>query len=493
MVVGLFLSELIDQRPAMSSSSSSSTASEVERLKLQANKLFQESKYAKAVELYTSALELDPKNAILLSNRAFSHIRLENYGSAIADATQAIEADPKYVKSYYRRGTANLALNKPKLALADFRQVVKLVPNDKDAAAKLKECEKAVRRAAFEAAIAHEETASPFDTLDLNSIEVGSDYDGPHLVLPITRDFVLQMIEHFKAQKKIHTKYVYLILVEIRKLLLATPSLMEIEVPSDGHFTVCGDTHGQFYDLLHIFELGGLPSETNPYLFNGDYVDRGSFSAEVVLTLFAWKLLLPRHFHLTRGNHEGKSMNRIYGFEGEIKAKYGELSYKLFSEVFCCLPLAAVLNSKVFITHGGLFSKNGITLRDIKAIDRFREPPDEGLMTELLWSDPQPLPGRAPSKRGVGVSFGPDVTKDFLETNGLELVVRSHEVRDEGYQVDHDGKCITVFSAPNYCDQMGNKGAFIRFEADMKPKFTTYDAVPHPKVPPMAYASSFFR
>lgn len=104
--------------------------------------------------------------------------------------------------------------------------------------------------------------------------------------------------------------------------------------------------------------------------------------------------------------------------------------------------------------------------------------------------DPQPLPGRSPSKRGVGFSFGPDITENFLRTNSLQRVVRSHEVKDEGYVVEHNGKCITIFSAPNYCDQMGNKGAFIRFGEDMEPNFVQYTAVPHPNVPPMHYASA---
>ncbi|KAL0311475.1 UNVERIFIED_CONTAM: Serine/threonine-protein phosphatase 5 [Sesamum angustifolium] len=115
-------------------------------------------------------------------------------------------------------------------------------------------------------------------------------------------------------------------------------------------------------------------------------------------------------------------------------------------------------------------------------------------MCELLWSDPQPQLGRGPSKRGVGLSFGADVTKRFLQDNNLDLVVRSHEVKDEGYEIDQDGKLITVFSAPNYCDQMGNKGAFIRFEApDLKPNIVTFSAVPHPDVKPMAYANNFLR
>lgn len=110
-------------------------------------------------------------------------------------------------------------------------------------------------------------------------------------------------------------------------------------------------------------------------------------------------------------------------------------------------------------------------------------------MCELLWSDPQPQPGRSPSKRGVGVGFGPDVTKRFLEQNNLELVVRSHEVKDEGFEIVHDNSLITIFSAPNYCDQMGNKGAYITFKGgDMTPQFTTYSQSPHPDVRPMQYA-----
>ena len=108
--------------------------------------------------------------------------------------------------------------------------------------------------------------------------------------------------------------------------------------------------------------------------------------------------------------------------------------------------------------HGGLFSRDDVTLDEVRKIERKREPPDEGLMSELLWSDPQPMPGRLPSKRGVGLSFGPDVTANFLKQNGLKMVVRSHEVKDEGYEVEANGQLVTVFSAPNYCDQMGNKG-----------------------------------
>ncbi|XP_024993722.1 serine/threonine-protein phosphatase 5-like isoform X2 [Cynara cardunculus var. scolymus] len=310
----------------------------------------------------------------------------------------------------------------------------------------------------------------------------------------ITLDFVKKMMDDFKNQKCLHKRYAFQIVLQTREILIGLPSLVDINVTNGKHFTVCGDVHGQFFDLLNIFELNGLPSEENPYLFNGDFVDRGSFSVEVILTLFAFKCMSPSAIHLSRGNHESKSMNKIYGFEGEVRSKLSDKFVELFAEVFCYLPLAHVINEKIFVVHGGLFSTDGVKLSDIRAIDRFCEPPEEGLMCELLWSDPQPNPGRGPSKRGVGLSFGGDVTKRFLKDNNLDLVVRSHEVKDEGYEIEHDGKLITVFSAPNYCDQMGNKGAFIRFEAPtMEPKIVTFSAVPHPDVKPMAYASNFLR
>merc|ERR1719277_251269 len=274
------------------------------------------------------------------------------------------------------------------------------------------------------------------------------------------------------------------------KLLKGSSTLVDIDVPEDEEFTVCGDVHGQYYDLLHIWEINGVPSDKNPYLFNGDFVDRGSFSIEVILILFAFKLLYPNHMHLARGNHETRNMNKLYGFEGEVTKKYDENLYQLFCEAFCLLPLAHVINDKIFVMHGGLFSRDGVTLDEIRKVNRDCEPPDEGLMTELLWSDPQPGRGRMPSKRGVGVAFGQDVTENFLKTNNLKLVIRSHEMKEAGYEIEHSGKLVTVFSAPNYCDQMGNKGAFLRLDGKtLTPKMTSFSAVPHPNVKAMQYAN----
>ncbi|XP_074662560.1 serine/threonine-protein phosphatase 5-like [Tubulanus polymorphus] len=461
--------------------------------KEKANELFKKQDYDKAIDFYTNAIEIDATEAAYFSNRSFAYLKIECFGYALQDANSALEIDPKYVKAYYRRASANMALGKFKLALKDFESVTKCRPNDKDARTKYLECKKIVTRIAFEKAISvDDKQVSIVEKLDLDSMTIEDEYKGPKLEDgKVTLQFMKDLMETYKKQEKLHRKYAYQILVDVKKLFMELPSLVEIKVPEEKKFTVCGDIHGQFYDLMNIFELNGLPSEENPYLFNGDFVDRGSFSVECIFTLFGFRLLYPNHFFMSRGNHESSTMNKMYGFEGEVKSKYNAQMIDLFTEVYNWLPLCHTINNKVMVMHGGLFSDSELTLDTLKKIDRNRQPPDSGPMCELLWSDPQPQCGLAPSKRGIGVHFGPDVTENFLKRNNLDYVIRSHEVRQKGYEVAHNGKCITVFSAPNYCDMMGNEGAFITlYGHDLTPKFTTYKEVPHPNVRPMAYANS---
>ncbi|KAI9594917.1 Metallo-dependent phosphatase-like protein [Syncephalis fuscata] len=466
---------------------------QAEAVKTEANKLFQAKKYTEAIEKYSKAIELDSTVPAYYSNRAFAYIKTEAFGYAIADADKAIELDSSYAKAYYRRATANMALSHFKKSLSDFRMVVKRAPADKDARRQLVECEKIVRRIEFEKAIEVEDAdKSVADSIDLDAMLVEDSYDGPRIKPEgIDAEFVDDMMERFRQEKKIHRKYAYQIVLAIREYMLEQPSLIEVNIEKGHSLTICGDVHGQFYDLLNIFKLAGKPSDTHHFLFNGDFVDRGSFSVEVVILLFAYKWLYPNGFFLTRGNHETKDMNRMYGFEGETKSKFSELMYKLFCETFDTLPLAHVVQHKLFVVHGGLFSRDDVTLDEIKAINRFRQPGSEGLMTELLWADPQELPGRSPSKRGVGLQFGPDVTETFLKNNNLEMVIRSHEVKDNGYVIEHNGKCVTVFSAPNYCDQMGNKGAYINVTDEGTVSYHVFESVPHPNVKPMQYASQY--
>lgn len=484
----------------------------VEEAKKRGNDFFKANNYARAMAEYTEAIDIadgddagesldsldEPAapldgsvRAVLYSNRAFCHIKMENMGSAILDGTKGVEADESYSKAWYRRGSACMALGRYKEALRDLTQVCKITPNDRDARVKLQECKKQIQQEKFAKAIQSEKTKALSETVDVGAMRLDDSYDGPvYKSGDVTPEFCKELMEYQRQQKNIAKKCAYAMVLDMIALLRHLSSLVDVSIPPGGEFTVCGDVHGQYYDLLNIWEMNGVPAEDNPYLFNGDFVDRGSFSLEVIMILFAWKLCYPNHVHLSRGNHETINMNKLYGFQGEVVKKYDDDLYGLFKESFCLLPLAHCIQNKIFVTHGGLFSKDDVTLDDIRKVDRDQEPPDEGIMTEMLWSDPQPGRGRSPSKRGVGVAFGQDVTENFLKTNDLKLVVRSHEMKEEGYEVDHSGKLITVFSAPNYCDQMGNKGAFIRFDAEtVTPKFTSFKAVPHPPVRPMQYAN----
>ncbi|KAI9741933.1 MAG: hypothetical protein M1834_000322 [Cirrosporium novae-zelandiae] len=455
--------------------------------KQQGNKAFTQHDFTTALDFYTKAIEKNGEDAVLYCNRAQANIKLESYGYAIADASKAIELDSSY--AYYRRAIANTAILNSKEALKDFKAVVKKKPNDKDAKLKLAECEKIVRRIEFLKAIEVEDEPSPFENLDIDSMVVEEKYDGVRLGEEMTQEFIDDMIERFKNGKRLHKKYVYQIIKAVRNIVYEEPTMVDIEIQKQTTLTICGDTHGQYFDLLEIFRLNGFPTDTHHYLFNGDFVDRGSWSTEIALLLYAYKWFRPKAFFLNRGNHEADDMNRVYGFEGECKAKYNERTFKLFSESFSALPLATLIGSKYLVLHGGLFSDDNITLDDIRKLDRHKQkqPGQQGLMMEILWTDPQTMPGRGPSKRGVGVQFGPDVTERFCKKNGIEALIRSHEVRMDGYEVEHSGRCITVFSAPKYCDSMENKGAYINVGPDYKLDYRKFEAVPHPDIKPMAY------
>lgn len=289
-------------------------------------------------------------------------------------------------------------------------------------------------------------------------------------------------------------------------LLKQEKTLERVEVPAGGHLNVVGDVHGQFFDLLTIWEELGLPSTSNPFLFNGDFVDRGSYSLETLLLLVAWKVALPRHVRLARGNHEAHEMNVPYGFAGEVLTKYGVEAYLEFQELFNYLPLAHVVNNDVLVVHGGLPRKISTTLDEIESLDRYALSEQRNtsagsgeaadLFTDLLWADPRPRPGLGSSQRGGGlVTFGPDVTESFLNANKLGLLIRSHEVKDEGFEWAHGNRCLTVFSAPQYCDSCTNKGAVIKLKAPetagpMQTEVHVFKACERPSiyVPAMVYS-----
>ncbi|ERN12032.1 hypothetical protein AMTR_s00165p00079470, partial [Amborella trichopoda] len=220
-----------------------------------------------------------------------------------------------------------------------------------------------------------------------------------------------------------------------------------------------GDVHGQYSDLLRLFEYGGLPPKAN-YLFLGDYVDRGKQSLETICLLLAYKIKYPENFFLLRGNHECASINRIYGFYDECKRRFNVRLWKVFTDCFNCLPVAALIDEKILCMHGGL-SPDLSNLDQIKSVTRPTDVPDAGLLCDLLWSDPGKDNGWGMNDRGVSYTFGPDKVSEFLQKHDLDLICRAHQVVEDGYEFFADRQLVTIFSAPNYCGEFDNAGALM--------------------------------
>lgn len=252
-----------------------------------------------------------------------------------------------------------------------------------------------------------------------------------------------------------------------RDIFSAQPMLLELEAP----LSLCGDVHGQYHDLLRIFEHSGYPPQSN-YLFLGDYVDRGKRSLETICLLFAYKIKYPENFFLLRGNHESPSICRIYGFYDECKHRYSIKLWKTFCDVFNCLPVCALIDDKVICMHGGLSQEmlqDGSDVRtQILEMTRPADIPDCGYLCDLLWSDPVPdLSGFAPNDRGVSVSFGADVVSTFLHKEEMDLVVRAHQVVEDGYEFFADRQLVTIFSAPNYCGEFDNAASVLSIDENL--------------------------
>ena len=239
--------------------------------------------------------------------------------------------------------------------------------------------------------------------------------------------------------------------------------------PVDAPVIVCGDIHGQFYDLTNIFKIGGkIPDKK--YLFLGDYVDRGYNSVETLEYLLCLKLKYPDYITLLRGNHESRQICFSYGFYEEVTRKYGNANpWKFFNQVFDYLPLAAIIEGKIFCVHGGLSPKI-CYIDQIRLITRVQEIPHEGPFSDLMWSDPDEVDGWQISSRGAGFLFGDKVVDEFNQLNDINLICRAHQLVNEGYKFWFDEKLVTVWSAPNYCYRCGNLASMLVFEDECEKK-----------------------
>ncbi|XP_072237379.1 serine/threonine-protein phosphatase with EF-hands 1 [Leuresthes tenuis] len=427
-----------------------------------------------------------------------------------------------------------------------------------------------------------------------NLISIPDSYTGPRISFPLSVSDTNSLLYAFKEQQTLHARYVLQLLYETKKLLKQMPNIINLSTSYTNEITICGDLHGRLDDLLLIFYKNGLPSAETPYVFNGDFVDRGKKSVEVVVLLFAYLLLYPDYMHLNRGNHEDHIMNLRYGFTKEVMQKYkthGREILQLFKDVFSLLPVATVIDGKILIVHGGISDQTDLdflstierhkvksalkfprcsleqldidhTCRQAKRMrstdssrpsscrshksqltpnQRKRQcrlsrqdsaastssssssssslcsprtpsclsprpcpsspnmpynilqvpfldslssvplpsPPqheqDWKQIVDILWSDPKTQDGCSLNTfRGGGCYFGPDVTQRLLLQHGLQLLIRSHECKQEGYELCHGGQVITIFSASNYYEEGSNRGAYIKLGRELVPRFYQY-------------------
>lgn len=258
-----------------------------------------------------------------------------------------------------------------------------------------------------------------------------------------------------------------------KEILASEGNVQEVPCP----VTICGDIHGQFYDLIELFRIGGKLPDTN-YLFMGDYVDRGYYSLETVSLLVALKVRYKDRVTILRGNHESRQITQVYGFYDECLRKYGNANvWNYFTELFDFLPMTALVGGKIFCLHGGL-SPSVESLDHIRVLDRKQEVPHEGAMCDLLWSDPDERCGWGVSPRGAGYTFGQDVTEQFNHANNLDTIARAHQLVMEGYQWAHNKGIVTIFSAPNYCYRCGNQAAIMEVDEHMEFTFIPFDPAP---------------
>uniref|UniRef100_A0A7S4UPU1 Serine/threonine-protein phosphatase n=1 Tax=Paramoeba aestuarina TaxID=180227 RepID=A0A7S4UPU1_9EUKA len=343
---------------------------------------------------------------------------------------------------------------------------------------------------------------------------------------------ILALKDHFFREGRLSLSCVHRIIRTAKKLFRREPNVINLTAPVN----IFGDIHGQFYDLLTQLDKLEVPQNENfePCLFLGDYVDRGMFSCEVVLYLLALKIRYPKKVFLLRGNHETRNLTEFFNFRIEALRKYNREVYAMLMDLFDYLPLASVVTNKqgrFFCLHGGL-SPSLQYIEEIDRIHRIEEVPETGPMCDLLWCDPYRADAypdeastpegdgdegfdgwdsddseeevvvqqalKAPSAtgedirfignhvRGSGYIFGGAAAEPFLMDNRLLMIVRAHEVMNEGYLEYYFGRndrkhpqVVTIFSAPNYCDMYGNDAAVMRIKEDSY-EFMISQSVEHP-------------
>jgi serine/threonine-protein phosphatase 2A catalytic subunit len=262
--------------------------------------------------------------------------------------------------------------------------------------------------------------------------------------------------------KHLSENYAKKICDKCKEILLLESNIKSVYCP----VVVIGDIHGQIYDLIKCFKISGTMPNSN-FLLLGDYVDRGFYSVETIIMITEIKIKYPHKMTIIRGNHESRQITQVYGFYDECFRKYGNIRvWQIFTDLFDCLPIAAIIENKIFCVHAGL-SPALKKLDDLRKLHRFEEVPQKGIICDLLWSDPDEIYGWSDSPRSAGYTFGKNITKHFNRVNAMKFIARGHQLVSKGFKWHHDGGVITVFSAPNYCYRCGNLAAILEIDESL--------------------------
>ncbi|KAI6188976.1 Serine/threonine-protein phosphatase [Aphelenchoides besseyi] len=255
-----------------------------------------------------------------------------------------------------------------------------------------------------------------------------------------------------------------------KEVFISQSSLIEVDPP----LIVCGDIHGQYADLLRVFDKHGFPPEAN-YVFLGDYVDRGRQNIETICLMFCYKIKYPENFFMLRGNHECPAINRVYGFFEECNRRYkSSRLWNAFQDTFNWMPLCALVGGKILCMHGGL-SPQLVNIDQLRTLPRPQDPPNPSMGIDLLWADPdQWAKGWQANTRGVSYVFGQDVVVETCNKLDIDLVARAHQVVQDGYEFFANRRLVTIFSAPHYCGQFDNAAATMSVADDLTCSFNVF-------------------
>lgn len=282
-------------------------------------------------------------------------------------------------------------------------------------------------------------------------------------------------IDAIRNGKRLEEEQITCLFSQLSDVLYQEGTVHPLSLP----ITICGDIHGQLYDLFELFRVsGGI--ENNKYLFLGDYVDRGYFSLETFCYLAALKIRYPGRVYLLRGNHECRQVNQMYGFYDECVNYYGHAGvWRMCNEVFDLLPIGAVVSNKIFCIHGGLSPEIKL-IEQIPLIERQDELPSSGPLADLTWSDPdENIEEWNVNSRGAGWLFGKQPTHEFCYNNKLDLICRAHQLAMKGFQYFfNEDQLVTVWSAPNYMYRSGNLASVLKIDENYQREFVIFQAVP---------------